>query len=145
MRSLANFVAWTCVGLVALPIAPCALISQNCDLASAAEPFSARALAQDAATGAGPQGSTHSCCDQRANAPGKNTSDKEPASPCPRGCCRLVPVGPTVEKTADAQSLSVTADLPGPVGFVIGREIAPAQEPLLPAQTLQSLSCLWRC
>ena len=70
---------------------------------------------------------------------------KKPASPCPQGCCRLAQIGPTVDKVIVTDSLWGVIYLSGPSMEAHGVVAAPAQEAHMPAQTLQTLSCLWRC
>jgi hypothetical protein len=128
--------AWTCVGLVALPMSPCALLPRMCS----------HLVAARAAAGHAPLAAAErpSCCAERDSSPG-NSSPEKPAAPCPRGCCRLTPIGPTVEKVVAADgvwSAPCLADRTIDRGVV---HPAAAQEARLPAQTLHSLSCLWRC
>jgi hypothetical protein len=54
-------------------------------------------------------------------------------------------VGPTVEKVTDASAAMEAAFVSHPLALSTCVVLPPAQEPQLPAQTLQNLSCLWRC
>ncbi len=137
------------MGLIALPLSPCALIPYVCELAMAGqEQVGTLVGPADAAEAVTPP-VAHSCCAEPLTASDEstsgNSSHNDPESPCPRGCCRVLPVGTTVEKVVAAESTVVTASAPSPLVAADGGWIAPAQEALLPAQTLQSLSCLWRC
>ncbi|MEX2112315.1 MAG: hypothetical protein WD845_03975 [Pirellulales bacterium] len=136
MRAGTTILSWISIGLVSLPMSPCALLPSVCVLAeesaSAAPADAARVVA-------------HSCCASPMEA--DSTKTPAPAKPasCPLECCRLSPVGLTVEKVLTAPPTLLTAYVPYALADVGGCYLLPAQELLLPAQTLQALSCLWRC
>ena len=119
------------MALVALPMSPCALAPESCDVA-------------ERVAGGPDAPAEHSCCADRAGADGKDSHNK-PAAPCTRGCCRLNATAPTVEKVvAEQPSWATTTFLP-PSATAFGVDASLGQRLLLPAQTLHSLSCLWRC
>jgi hypothetical protein len=143
MKLAASSATWICMVLVAMPMTPCALLPRVCVLAYPATATDAdeQAVGQDAPA-------AHSCC--REAQPGCTAGDDvqthhPPAKPCPRGCCRLLPVGPTVDKVVVTLPPLVAAYVPTLADGASQWIFAPAQEPLLPAETLHSLSCLWRC
>jgi hypothetical protein len=136
MGAWTTLLRWTCIGLVSLPLSPCALLPAVCVLHDGnANPAPAQAAIAP---------SEHSCCSKSPEST-NHSSPTKPASRCPHGCCRLTPVGPTVEKVTVAGVPTVTAFVSCPLALATAAVLPPAQEPQLPAQTLQNLSCLWRC
>jgi hypothetical protein len=136
MSAWAPILTWTCIGLVSLPVSPCALLPAVCVLADSM-PVEEVSVVVD-------QPPVHSCCADDFES--KDTpSPAKPASRCPHGCCRLLPVGPTVEKVVAAPLVWNAVIVPHPVAEASGQALLLAPEPCLPAQTLQALSCLWRC
>ena len=120
-------------------MSPCALMPQICVLAS-----DEAAPADGDTTPAATRIAEHSCCSDEMDA-GQDAQHEEPASPCPRGCCRMTPIGPKVDKVDAAPLALFTAYLQWIPSNAPVVPSAPAQELFPAAQTLQSLLCLWRC
>ncbi|MGD9721007.1 MAG: hypothetical protein AB7O59_03015 [Pirellulales bacterium] len=127
-----------------MPMTPCALLPRVCVLA-----FPATTSDANAETSGDQTPVAHSCCREAAPrcdlAEGDAQTHPQPDKPCPRGCCRLVPIAPTVDKVVVAHSPLVTDYVPCLADAVGEWNLAPAQEPQLAAETLHALSCLWRC
>ena len=124
--------------LVALPMSPCALIPQICRMPAATAAEAVPATTQLAVH-------PRSCCSSGQEA-GDASQSKSPVKPCARGCCKLTPIGPKVESVSVAPVLLAATYFPAIVVDLTGADsglvIVP---PDLPAETLHTLSCLWRC
>jgi hypothetical protein len=130
MGAASQSLTWMCAFLATLPIAPCALVGGPCDRP-------AKTASIDETPPA------HSCCAERASqAP--SHSQGHPATPCPRACCRVNPIAPKVHQVmieASALAPSFVVAVRGQIDFAVAKPTSP----LLPAESLQSLRCLWRC
>ena len=140
MSKLARPLTWISALTLALPLMPCALGGGNCHTSPGtglqAEVAPVRSCCADA--GAAKRTAKHDCCH-------RGSRHSEPSSSCPRVCCRANPLAPsadkvTVERSNQAPAFAVLFLEPSGLATV-----ANCHPPLLPAESLQSLHCLWRC
>lgn len=132
MKLPTSIMSWLGIALVALPMSPCALVAGICVDHGVSPQTSTEHAAQ-----------TRSCCSKSVD---RSDSTSTPVKPCSRGCCKVSPTGLTVEKNLVAEDALWLPAVETPLAVAAAGDLPVVwSAPPLPAVTLQSLACLWRC
>ena len=132
MKRPTSILSWLGIALVALPMSPCALVAGICVDHGVKSDSPAHQASH-----------VRSCCSKSADLPDSNST---PVKPCSRGCCKVSPTGLTVEKITASQDALWLPAVETPLAVASAAEsLVQWTAPSLPAVTLQSLACLWRC
>jgi hypothetical protein len=132
MRNFSRTAVWVCLVIVALPLSPCAFLSDACcgmeHTATAAEPVSAE----------------RPCCAKHSE-PASKPVQEDGSDSCQHDCCKLSPFVPSaVPVVHDAPLMLALVMLPSEVSSAVSGPRELARDLPAVAIPLRVLHCQWR-